>query len=143
MRISKLYSGMLITVAALLNPLEHISLSRPSLKTSFSIPLFLLASRIQHDCHKYLSSLEKYTLPEHPFFWRVLCPHYTSECMIYLALAIVASPRGQLLNTTISTALLFTASNLAITAELTRLWYSEKFGADKIKKRWRMVPFLY
>jgi 3-oxo-5-alpha-steroid 4-dehydrogenase 3 len=63
--------------------------------------------------------------------------------MIYLALAIVAAPRGQLLNTTISAALLFTATNLAITAESTRLWYSEKFGADKIKKRWRMMPFLY
>ena len=134
---------MLIIVAALLNPLEHMSLSRPSLKTFLAVPLFLLASKIQHDCHEYLSSLEKYTLPEHPFFRQVLCPHYTSECMIYLALAILAAPRGQLLNTTLSTTLLFTATNLAITAESTRLWYSGKFGADKIKKRWRMVPVLY
>lgn len=134
---------MLITVAALLNPLEHISLSKPSLKTFLAVPLFLLASKVQHDCHVYLSSLEKYTLPDHLLFRRVLCPHYTSECMIYLALAIVAAPRGRLLNTTISTALLFTSTNLAITAESTRVWYSGKFGGNKIKERWRMVPFFY
>ena len=139
----KLHFGMLIRVAALLNPFEHVSLSKPSWKTFLSVSLFLLASAIQHDCHAYLSSLTKYTLPEHTLFRRVLCPHYTSECMIYLALAMIAAPRGQFLNKTLSTTLLFTATNLAITAQSTRLWYSEKFGVDKIRNRWRMVPFLY
>ena len=137
---------MLIIAATLLDDrlsLKDISISKPSLKSFFAVPLILLASRTQHDCHKYLSGLKKYTLPENPLFRRVLCPHYTSECVIYLALAILAAPSGHLLNKTISTAFLFTAVNLAITAESTRLWYSQKFGADMIEERWRMVPFLY
>ena len=134
---------MLMILAALLNHFEHISPSRPSLKTLIAVPLFLFASRVQHDCHVYLSNLKKYTLPEHPLFRLILCPHYTSECVIYLSLAILAAPEGQLLNTTMLTTLLFTATNLAITAESTRRWYSDKFGADMIKDRWRMIPFLY
>jgi 3-oxo-5-alpha-steroid 4-dehydrogenase 3 len=143
----KSYSDiMLIRVATLLKDRlspKEVSISMPSLKAFIAVPLFLLASGIQRNCHEYLSRLKKYALPEHPLFLWVICPHYTSECVIYLALAIVAAPSGHLLNKTISAVLLFTAVNLAITAESTRVWYSQKFGADKIKERWRMVPFLY
>jgi 3-oxo-5-alpha-steroid 4-dehydrogenase 3 len=108
-----------------------------------AVPLFFLASGVQHNCHKYLASLKKYSLPEKGTFQWVLCPHYTCDCIIYLSLAIVAAPDGQILNKTISTVFLFTIVNLGITAESTRGWYAEKFGAERIAGRWRMVPFVY
>lgn len=116
---------------------------KPSIKTIIAFPLFVVASGIQHDCHEYLASLKKYTLPEHPIFHPLLCPHYTCECLIYLSLAIVAAPNGQILNKTIVTALAFVAINLGVTAETTREWYVQKFGEEKLKGRWRMIPLLY
>jgi 3-oxo-5-alpha-steroid 4-dehydrogenase 3 / polyprenol reductase len=113
------------------------------LKTLLAVLLFFLASGVQHDCHKYLASLKKYSLPENRTFQWVLCPHYTCDCIIYLSLAIVAAPDAQVLNKTISTVLLFTIVNLGITAESSRKWYAEKFGAERIAGRWRMVPFVY
>jgi 3-oxo-5-alpha-steroid 4-dehydrogenase 3 / polyprenol reductase len=65
------------------------------------------------------------------------------ECAIYLALAIVAAPQGQVLNKTISTILLFTFANLAVTSNSTRAWYAQKFGEEKIKQRSRMIPYIY
>lgn len=133
-------------LAALLHPgisEDSIVLSVPSLKTFIAAPLFLIASGIQHDCHVYLSTLKKYTLPKHQLFQLVLCPHYTAECAIYLALAIVAAPTGMPLNRTLGAALAFTAVNLSITAESTREWYEGKFGKEKVKGRARMVPGVY
>jgi len=123
--------------------LEHVHFSKPSMKTFIALPMFTFASGIQHDCHEHLAGLKKYSLPDHPFFRWILCPHYTSECIIYLSLAIIAAPQGQLLNKTVCTVLLFEAVNLGITAESTRAWYTEKFGVEKVQGRWRMVPFVY
>lgn len=137
---------MLIITAALLasnHPLEQITMSKPSAKTTIAVPLFLIASVAQYDSHAYLAKLKKYTLPEHRLFRWILCPHYTSECAIYLALAVVAAPAGQMLNKTILTVLIFTVVTLAITSESTRSWYAQKFGEEKIKQRSRMLPFLY
>ena len=72
-----------------------------------------------------------------------MCPHYTSECVIYIAIAIVAAPKGQLVNKTILAGLGFVVSNLAVTADSTRKFYLEKFGVDNLKGRWRMVPYVY
>ena len=113
------------------------------MKTFIAVPIFILASGVQHDCHEYLASLKKYTLPQHPMFRMVVCPHYTSECVIYIAIAIVAAPKGQLVNKTILAGLGFVVSNLAVTADSTRKFYLEKFGVDKLKGRWRMVPNVY
>lgn len=120
-----------------------IGLARPSIRTFLCISGFLLASGIQHDCHNYLASLEKYTLPEYPMFQVYICPHYTAECAIYLCMAVLAAPEGSLMNTTIFTALIFITVNLGITAELCREWYALKFGEEKIKGRWRMIPYFY
>src|SRR6187402_1645134 len=92
-----------------------LEISKPSMKTFVAVPIFILASGIQHDCHEHLASLKKYTLPQHYWFQSVVCPHYTSECLIYLAIAIVAAPPGQLLNKTVLAGLGFVASNLAVT----------------------------
>ena len=108
-----------------------------------AVPLFVLASGIQHECHKHLASLEKYTLPNNRFFRSVVCPHYTSECIIYLAIAVAAAPKGQVTNWTILAGLCFVVSNLGVTADSTRKWYVEKFGQEKLKQRWRMMPYVY
>lgn len=120
-----------------------LEFSRPSLKAAVAVPLFLVAFGVQHECHKHLASLKKYTLPENRFFQSVVCPHYTSECLIYVAIAIAAAPKGQAMNRTVLAGLGFVVSNLAVTADSTKKWYVEKFGEDKLKGRWRMVPCVY
>ena len=106
-------------------------------------PIFLFASGIQHDCHVYLSSLKKYTLPTHPAFRNVVCPHYTAECVIYVCLAFLAAPRGQIVNKTILTGLVFVVVNLGVSAGISKQWYIEKFGKENVEHRRRMIPYLY
>lgn len=125
------------------SPASLIEFSKPSTKTFIAVPIFILASGIQHDCHKYLAGLRKYTLPEHRLFQLVVCPHYTSECFIYIAIAIAAAPKGYAMNTTILSGLGFVISNLAVTADSTRRWYIEKFGVNRLRGRWRLLPYIY
>lgn len=120
-----------------------ITMSAPSIKTMIGIPIFLLASGIQHDSHAYLASLPKYTLPVHPIFQVLLCPHYFAECLIYLSLAIVGAPKGAVLNKTIMSALFFVGTNLAVTASTSKDWYERKFRKEAVAGRWKMVPWLY
>ncbi|KAI9888828.1 MAG: hypothetical protein M1814_006231 [Vezdaea aestivalis] len=105
--------------------------------------LFILASGMQFDCHAYLASLEKYTLPKHPIFNTVVCPHYMAECVIYLSFAIIAAPTGRLLNQTLVATLIFVLVNLSVTAESTKAWYAKKFGPDSVKGKPRMIPFIF
>lgn len=119
------------------------TLSSPSIKTMIGIPLFLLASGIQYDCHAYLASLKKYTIPVHPAFQSIVCPHYTAECLIYIALAVVSAPQGLWFNRTMFAVFVFVFTNLAITASNTAEWYEEKFGADVVKSRWKIVPLIW
>lgn len=124
------------------SPVRDITFSAPSVRTMISVPLFILASGIQHDCHTYLASLPKYTLPNHPIFHTMVCPHYTAECAIYLALAILGAPRGAWMNQTIAAAFMFVAVNLAVTAAATKKWYRKKFGKEKVDYRWTMIPYV-
>ena len=121
-------------------PLSSFRIAYPSLKTLLGLPLFLVASGIQHDCHSYLASLKKYTLPEHPLFNTVVCPHYLAECVIYLSLAIISAPPGLWMNRTVTAALVFVVANLSVTASDTKTWYGNKFGKDKVAHRWVMLP---
>ncbi len=122
---------------------SSITRSAPAIKTMIGIPIFVLASGLQHDCHMYLASLPKYTLPVHPIFQVLVCPHYFAECLIYLSLAIIGAPKGVALNKTIVCALLFVGTNLAVTASMSKEWYERKFGKDAVAGRWKMVPWLY
>lgn len=115
----------------------------PTMRTFFCVPLFLMASGIQFDCHHILFSLEKYTLPDHPVFRTVICPHYGAECVIYLSLALLAAPPGQMVNKTMLTCLGFVAVNLGITARTTKEWYIQKFGREAIQAQWFMIPWVY
>jgi 3-oxo-5-alpha-steroid 4-dehydrogenase 3 len=122
---------------------SSITRSVPAMKTMIGIPIFILASGLQHDCHTYLASLPKYTLPVHPIFQVLVCPHYFAECLIYLSLAIIGAPKGVALNKTIACALLFVGTNLAVTASMSKEWYEQKFGKEAVAGKWKMVPWLY
>ncbi|KAL4985583.1 hypothetical protein BDW68DRAFT_189581 [Aspergillus falconensis] len=124
--------------------LDDFSLtSRFSGRTLLSLPIFLIASGVQHDCHHYLFSLKKYTLPTHPMFSWILCPHYTTECIIYLSLALLAAPKGEIVNKTLLSAVFFVAVNLGVTASTTRQWYRQKFGEAAVQGKWNMIPLIY
>ncbi|KAI4236730.1 MAG: hypothetical protein L6R40_006074 [Gallowayella cf. fulva] len=125
------------------SPWRDITIEAPSIRTMLGLPLFILASGIQNDCHAYLASLPKYTLPDHPIFHTMVCPHYTAECLIYFSLAVMGAPQGAWINRTVFSALLFVASNLAVTASATKHWYMQKFGREKVETRWRMIPFVF
>ncbi|EEQ83728.1 3-oxo-5-alpha-steroid 4-dehydrogenase [Blastomyces dermatitidis ER-3] len=125
------------------NLLSDVRYSAPSLKTLIFLPVFILASGIQHDCHLYLASLKKYTLPSHPGFLHLVSPHYTAECAIYLSLVFLAAPKGTLVNNTVLSGLVFVVINLGISADNTKAWYMKKFGKEKVEQRWRMIPYLY
>lgn len=118
-------------------------LGPPSARTLLCIPLFLLSSGLQFICHYHLSSLKKYSLPTHPAFQILICPHYTAECLIYLSLAVMAAPRGSLINVTLLTTLILVLVNLGITSDMTREFYIRKFKDDTIRNRWRMIPLLF
>ena len=131
------------TLLATRSPIQDIAFSPPSKRTLLCIPVFIIASGIQHDCHVYLASLPKYTLPTHPIFQLVVCPHYSAECLIYMSMAILGAPRGAWINKTLASALLFVLANLGVTASTSKEWYARKFGKEKITGRWNMIPFLY
>ncbi|KAL4765699.1 putative 3-oxo-5-alpha-steroid 4-dehydrogenase [Aspergillus foveolatus] len=134
-------AGTVLTHQLSLNDFDLTS--RFSGRTLLSLPIFLIASGIQHDCHHYLSSLKKYTLPTHPMFNWILCPHYTAECIIYLSLAFLAAPKGEIMNKTLLSAVFFVAVNLGITASTTRQWYRQKFGESAVQGKWNMIPLIY
>lgn len=128
-------------------------------KTAICTLLFFAASEQQNFYHKYLSSLEKYTLPKKHAFRYIIAPHYTVECAIYLILAVVdapvsfaepaqqhtSTPISTLVNWTLLCALVFVTVNLGVTAHGTKQWQREKFRDEsyEITKRWKMIPFLY
>lgn len=76
-------------------------------------------------------------------FRRLICPHYTCECLLYLSMAVVAAPAGQLCSRTLLCGLLFVAANLGVTAGGTKRWYAEKFGEQAVREKWTMIPLLY
>lgn len=123
--------------------LDNFQLTTPSLRVVVFLPMFTLASVLQHKIHVHLASLKKYTIPSHPAFHRIVCPHYTAECVLYLALTFLASPRGHLVNGTMLSATVFVVVNLGVTADISKIWAVEKFGKEKINGKWRMLPGLW
>lgn len=118
-------------------------LSQPLLKIIIAIPLFLFAWVNQYECHKHLAGLKKYSLPSKGLFRRLVCPHYTCECLLYFSIALVAAPQGQWYNRTLLCALVFVAANLGVTASGTRKWYIDKFGVSAVSEKWNMIPVIF
>ena len=104
---------------------------------------FLLSWANQYDCHQHLAGLKKYSLPDRGLFRYIVCAPYTCEVLLYLSLAAVAAPEGQLCNRTLLCATMLGAVNLGVTADRTKRWYAGKFGAEQVARRWRMIPLLY
>ena len=123
--------------------IRSLLLPAPSLKTFLALPLFFLASGFQHDAHVHLASLVKYSLPRHPLFVRIVCPHYGAECLVYLALAVLAAPKGLALNPPVAAGLVFVATILGVSAAVNREWYRQKFGEEAVRGKWNMLPFVY
>ncbi|KAI9702207.1 MAG: 3-oxo-5-alpha-steroid 4-dehydrogenase [Bogoriella megaspora] len=112
--------------------LEDLRLPAPTLRTFIALPIFILASGAQNDAHRYLASLRSsspvnakpmYKIPEHPLF--------------------VSAPRGNWINWTVASALVFVLSNLAVTADGTKKWYEERFGENSVAGKWRMIPYVF
>ena len=114
-----------------------------SLRTAVGLAAFVYASVQQHQCHRYLGGLRKYTLPSEGMFRYFICPHYTFEFLIYVTFTFIAAPQGQTFNHTLVCALALVTTILTITAQASRDWYIQKFGSDKVLARWRMIPFLF
>ena len=86
---------------------------------------------------------DHYKLPTHPLFQSFIAPHYTAECFIYLSLTIVAAPRGQWINATLASALVFVVVNLGVTARGSRAWYEKRFGRESVVGKWNLIPFVF
>ncbi|KAK3494992.1 uncharacterized protein B0T23DRAFT_403781 [Neurospora hispaniola] len=99
-----------------------IDYTMPSFKALVGTFMFLYASVNQYRCHRHLAGLKKYSLPDLGLFRYLICPHYFCECLVYLSLAVVAAPQGELLNKTLLCALVFVVVNLGVTAAGTRKW---------------------
>lgn len=130
------------TPALLASPATAPSPQRTSLKSALLVPLLLTTDILQHTHHAYLSSLRRsgtYVLPTSPLFPRILCPHYTLEVLHYALLALLAAPVGRALNYTLVAAVVLVGVNLGVTAEGTRAWCVERFGAEKVRGMARMV----
>ncbi|EPE07267.1 3-oxo-5-alpha-steroid 4-dehydrogenase [Ophiostoma piceae UAMH 11346] len=112
-------------------------------KLVIGVPLFVAASASQYWCHKHLASLVKYSLPERGLFRYLISPHYTSEVGLYFALSIIAAPEGRLINRTLLWSELFVLVSLGVTAARTKQWYSDKFGAERVAGKWKMIPFVF
>ena len=105
--------------------------------------LFFFGTITQYRAHRHLASLPSapnYALPTSVEFNRTFAPHYFAECLIYLALALLAAPEGQTINKTITSALVLEVINLGITANETYKWYEQRFGVEKVRGRARMIP---
>jgi 3-oxo-5-alpha-steroid 4-dehydrogenase 3 len=112
-------------------------------ETCFCLLTFTAASFVQNRAHAHLASLKTYQMPPSPIFRYVLCPHYSAEIVIYIALALLAAPERQLVNTTMMTALVFVTVNLCVTADGTKAWYIKRFGQVKVGSRTRVIPGIW
>ncbi|KAI8290017.1 hypothetical protein K4K60_007017 [Colletotrichum sp. SAR11_57] len=65
--------------------------------------------------------------------------------LIWALMALQGSPapQGQMINRTLLSAFWFIVANLGTTADGTKEWYAQKFGAEKVASKWKMIPFLF
>ena len=142
-------SMLISSVSLLQDPVtdKHVrSVLSATITNLLPISLFLFASAMQFIAHRHLAELPAapdYTIPTHRIFTWTLTPHYLAECLIYLALAVVAAPSGFPVNSTVASAALFVFINLGITARETRKWYVTKFGEESIKTRAALLPGIW
>lgn len=103
-----------------------------------SLTVFLCASVLQYLCHVHLASLVKYSQPTFWPFKITVCPHYTSEILVYLSYIGVAVATGSVPNYGLLLAPLFTVTVLTTSAKNSKEWYKQKFPGYNV--RWLTVP---
>lgn len=108
---------------------------------------FAYSSIQQSRVHQYLASLKEYRVPDHPIFrdTNLVCPHYSFEVNIYLALTILAAQNTRILNVTMLCATGFVVVNLGVTADLTKKWQMQKFPKQRpeIASRRKMLGSIW
>ncbi|KAK9314558.1 hypothetical protein V1522DRAFT_199892 [Lipomyces starkeyi] len=104
-----------------------------------AIIMYLVAAFTQYTAHDQLSRLKKYSPPPPTMLFKhLVCPHYTAEVVIYLAVAwICGFTRANV------AVLVWTAVSLGTSAEQSRKFYVEKFGAKTVEGKWNLVPFVF
>ena len=108
-----------------------------------AISLFIGASIWQNQLHSHLAALKsknpsKYSIPTDRSFSLLLTPLYMAEILIYLAVAAAANFHNDLLDLS----LLWTITNLTISAKLTKEWTKGYWGGQW-QPRWTIIPFVY
>ncbi|KAK9471126.1 uncharacterized protein V1510DRAFT_420924 [Dipodascopsis tothii] len=108
-----------------------------ALRMAAATALYVAAAASQTRSHLYLASLKKYTLPVEGPFRYLLCPHYTAEIAIYLALAVIVP------TTAMKAVLLWTTVGLCVSSRQTRDYYEARFGADAVRGKWAVIPLVF
>lgn len=119
----------------------HIGSTAPNL-SKLVILLFGIASMVQMLSHRALAkappTVGKYGIPTSPLFYRIVCPHYLAEIVIYVLLASLCG--------TVMAWLMcaFVVVNLCDTAQRTSCWYQRTFPQNILpqSKRWAVIPFV-
>ncbi|KAI9279275.1 3-oxo-5-alpha-steroid 4-dehydrogenase-domain-containing protein [Sporodiniella umbellata] len=113
--------------------------------TLIAILIYLYASVHQYHCHCILASLRhksdsKYQVPKGDWFEWIASPHYFADILIYLSLCILYDFKNNIL----LCGLIWSITNLSITANQTHLWYIRQFPSHpELKNRWRIIPGIY
>lgn len=97
---------------------------------SMALMTFCMAGWDQHQNHKILAKLIKYSLPQTRFFRWVCCPHYTDEILIYTSL--LAASREFIWP------LIWVVASLSLAGTECQKYYEEKFGP--YAPRWALLP---
>ncbi|KAK9239866.1 hypothetical protein V1525DRAFT_396996 [Lipomyces kononenkoae] len=104
-----------------------------------AIIIYLLAAFTQYAAHDQLSKLKKYSPPPPTMLFKYLvCPHYTAEVVIYLAVARICGFTPANISVVV-----WTAVNLGASAEQSRKFYIKKFGAHSVEEKWNLIPFVF
>ncbi|KAK9369175.1 hypothetical protein V1509DRAFT_621358 [Lipomyces kononenkoae] len=104
-----------------------------------AIIIYLLAAFAQYAAHGQLSKLKKYSPPPPTMLFKYLvCPHYSAEVVIYWAIAWISGFTPATISVVV-----WTAVNLAASAEQSRKFYIKKFGAHTVEGKWNLIPFVF
>lgn len=95
--------------------------------------LFCIAGWDQHENHKVLAGLAKYSLPQQRLFRWVCCPHYTDEILLYACL-LAASKE-------FIWPLVWVLATLSVAGVECHHYYKSRFGHQT--PAWALVPYVF
>lgn len=118
-----------------LHVILNVELYRGNIDVRFSpvaLMIFCIADWDQHENHKVLAGLVKYSLPQARFFRWVCCPHYTDEILMYTSL--LAASKEFLWP------LIWVIASLSLAGTECQNYYQRKFGLGV--PRWALLPYV-